>query len=262
LLAENLGLQLQAQPIDGLAGTYAKIIGTVLDKDSCYLSGADPLPDWPNISTLIKRKLEIGAGFVHHRYFLNNRERIRKWLWQEPPLTVDPDDILVNVRLGDFLPGTISPLGLVLHHSYYLYLLERLRFKRLYLMTDGPINHPYLNHFAKFSPIIIKGYGSEHFFAALAFNRIIMSNSTFCWWFSFISRATEIYLPMVNGSRCGSWSVGQLPNIDLRLDIPEVTHVYNITNWGAHQCQGPTAEECLNFHTFHKNSRLIFLPNL
>ncbi len=259
LLAEKLGLQLLAQPIPGFVGTHSEVAGAVINGDKCHLAGADPLPNWPDLGAIAGKRLELGPGFVHYRYFLNDRDKIREWLWQVPRLSVDPEDVLVNVRLGDFLPGRASPLGLVLHQSYYLYLLERLKFKRLYLMTDDPGDHPYLKHFSRFSPVLIKGSGAEHFFTALAFKRIIMSNSTFCWWFSFLSRAAEIYLPMVNGARCGSWGVGQLPGVDLRLDLPEVTHVYNVANWGAGPCRGPTDQERQELVAFHKNSKIVFL---
>jgi hypothetical protein len=125
-------------------------------------------------------------------------------------------------------------------------------------MTDDPGN-PYLDFLKKYNPIPVTGHGVEHFFKALAFNRIIMSNSTFCWWFTFISAAKEIYLPIINGNRMGSWNLMDLSHIDLRLDWPEVTHVYNIPNWG-NPCPGPTEQEKTEANNFGKYSKTLFLP--
>jgi hypothetical protein len=169
-------------------------------------------------------------------------------------MEVDPDAVLVNVRLREFVN-----LGIALHPYYYTSILDHMTFKKLYLMTDEPSN-PYLDCLAKYNPEIIQGYGPEHFFKALAFKRIVMSNSTFCWWFVFLSDAQEIYLPMLNGYRCGSWCVDHLPAIDLRLDLPGVTHVYNIPNVGPlAMCVSPTDKQKVEAMAYGKHSKAIFL---
>jgi hypothetical protein len=87
-----------------------------------------------------------------------------------------------------------------------------------------------------------------------------MSNSTFCWWFTFLSNAKEIYFPVLNGNRCGSWCLQSINSgIDLRLDLPEVTHVYNIPNWGSNKCPGITDKEKAEAVSFSKNSKVLFL---
>ena len=132
-------------------------------------------------------------------------------------------------------------------------------FKKLYLMTDDPGN-PYLDCLAKYNPEIVQGHGPEHFFKALAFKRIIMSNSTFCWWFVFLSGAREVYLPMLNGYRCGSWCIDHLPAIDTRLDLPGVTHVYNVPNVGPPpMCLSPTDEQRTEAMDYGKHSKAFFL---
>jgi hypothetical protein len=254
LLARRLGLALHANPIPGFPRTNDVIKGKVIPNLET-LSSADPIPSWPDLTGLEGKGFELTHGFVNSRYFIEDRERIKSWLALTPTIEVDPDDVLVNVRLGDF-----KPLGLVLDPMYYTHILERIKFKNLYLMTDEP-GHAYLDCFAKYKPKLITGYGLEHFEKALAFKRIIMSNSTFCWWFTFLSEAKEIYLPIINGNRCGSWCLAHLPSIDLRLDLPEVTHVYNIPNWGDLPLGlGPTEQERAEALSFAKQSKTIFLP--
>ncbi len=257
LLARKLGMTLQSEPLEGFPRTRDIISGSTHAVAKIHLNGADPMPSWPIISNLPVPYEEtidivIEHGWVNSRYFINDRDLIKTWFGSEPLMQVDPDDVLVNVRLKEF-----TPLGLTLDPIYYTSVLERMTFKKLYLMTDDPDNS-YLDIFKKYNPIPITGYGIEHFFKAISFKRIVMSNSTFCWWFTFVSDAKEIYFPMINGNRCGSWCLQHLPAIDLRLDWPEVTHVYNIPNWG-NPLPGPTDQEKAEALTFGKKSKTLFL---
>jgi len=258
LLARKLGRRLESEPIEGFPRTRDVVLGETTSVGRVFLNGADPMPRWPEISGLpvpYERNTEIWIehGWVNSRYFINDRDLIRTWFGGEPLMQVDPDDVLVNVRLKEF-----TPLGLTLDPLYYMSILERMTFKKLYLMTDDPGNQ-YLDIFKKYNPIMVSGWGVEHFFKALGFKKIVMSNSTFCWWFTFISDAKEIYFPMINGNRCGSWCLQHLPAIDLRLDWPEVTHVYNIPNWGPNPCPGPTNAERTEALAFGVKSKTLFL---
>ena len=248
LLARKLGYTLQSEPLEGFPRTQDILNGKTINPTK-KLNGNPTL----NINELQGHGHEIEYGFIHYRYFINDRELIKTWFYKNPPIQVDPNDVLINIRLREF-----CTLGLALDPNYYIYILDRITYKKLYLMTDDPRN-PYLNFLKKYNPIPITGHGSEHFFKALAFNRIIMSNSTFCWWFTFVSSAKEIYLPIINGNRMGSWNLADLSHIDLRLDWPEVTHVYNISNWG-NPCPGPTEQEKVEALAFGKYSKTMFLP--
>jgi hypothetical protein len=257
LLARKLGRRLVSEPLDGFSRTKDVVLGETASIGRVFLNGADPIPEWPKIPGLpvpYERNTEIWIehGWVNSRYFVNDRNLIKTWFCGEPLLSPEPEDVLVNVRLKEFIP-----LGLALDPTYYAFVLRRMTFKKLYLMTDDPGN-PYLDIFRKYNPIIVTGNGVEHFFKALAFKKIVMSNSTFCWWFTFLSDAKEIYFPMINGDRCGSWCLGHLPSIDLRLDWPEVTHIYNIPNYG-NSCSGPTDSERAEALAFGVKSKTLFL---
>ena len=255
LLARKLGLCLQSAPLDGFPRTRDVVCGVGESPKRVKFNGADPIPTWPTLDkahTELPIYAEIEHGWVNSRYFVDDRALIRTWFGSEPLMEVDSEAVLVNVRLKEFVT-----LGLALDPSYYTAVLEQMQFKELYLMTDYP-GHYYLDIFAKYNPKLVTGYGVEHFRKALAFKRIVMSNSTFCWWFTFVSEAKEIYFPMVNGNRCGSWCLDHLPEIDLRWDWPEVTTVYNIPNWGS-PLYGPNAQQREEARLFAKHSKVLFL---
>jgi hypothetical protein len=254
LLARKIGITLRSEPLDGFPRTQDVILGRRMEGIFDKLNGADPIPDWPRIGHLIGKNLEIEHGFVNSRYFVNDRDLIRSWFWIEPDMEVDPDAVLVNVRLREF-----EELGLALDPRYYTTILNRMGFKKLYVMTDD-LDNPYIRLFDEYKPAYVYGNAVDHFRKALAFKRIVMSNSTFCWWFTFVSRATEIYFPMINGGRCGSWCLGGLPDIDLRLDLPEVTTVYNIQNTLG-DCPSMTEEQRAEALFFGKKSKTIFMED-
>ena len=254
LLAQELGLAMSPAPLDGFPRTGETVEGKLVEGPVENVSGADPIPSWPNVDHLRNKRIEIEHGFVNSRYFMRDRYLIKSWLSGAQTYQADPGSVLVNVRLREFVG-----LGLVLHPYYYTSVLERMRFRKLYLMTDEP-GSPYLGFLSKYNPEIITGFGPEHFFKALAFRRIVMSNSTFCWWFTFLSDAHEIYMPMLNGNRCGSWCLDHLPSIDLRMDLPGVTHVYNVPNDGPlPMCLGPTEEQRSEAMSYGRNSKAIIL---
>ena len=253
LLAKKLGLFMRSVPLEGFSKTRDYIAGQAIDTVE-KLNGADPIPEWPDLSRLEGKGFEIEHGFVNSRYFMRDRDLIKSWLYDEPLMQPDTDAVLVNVRLKEFVP-----LGIALHPYYYEQILENIDFKKLYLMTDDPENS-YLNIFRKYNPELITGSGPEHFFKALGFKRIVMSNSTFCWWFTFLSDAQEIFLPMLNGNRCGSWCLDHLPEIDLRLDLAGVRHVYNIPNLGPKpMCIGPNADQIDEARYYGRFSTPVFL---
>lgn len=254
LLARRLGARLQSEPLEGFPRTRDVINGYPVAVGHIHLSGADPVPTWPDLTNVPKQvAVDIEHGWVNSRYFVDERDLIRQWFGGPPLADIDPDSVLVNVRLKEFVS-----LGLALDPLYYTTVLDQMVFRKLYLMTDDP-GHYYLDVFAKYNPVLVPGYGLEHFFRALAFKRIVMSNSTFCWWFTFVSEAKEIYFPMLNGNRCGSWCLDALPAIDLRWDWPEVTTVYDIPSWGQTPCPGPTEAQREEARLFAKKSKILFL---
>jgi hypothetical protein len=107
------------------------------------------------------------------------------------------DVVLVHVRLGDFFY-----MKRVLSFSYYESILEKLKFKKLYIVTDQP-NHEYIEQFKKYNIDLSLNTGDakEKFLKAQQFKRIVMSTSTYCWWFTFLSKATEIYIPDIENSK-------------------------------------------------------------
>lgn len=103
------------------------------------------------------------------------------------------NDLLINVRLGDF-----RQLGWIIDFSYYEKLINSIKFRKLYITTDDP-NDKYIKQFEKYKPdMSLNNYTVYRKLLLYSFfKKIVMSTSTFCWWFSFLSKNSEIYIPEI-----------------------------------------------------------------
>lgn len=112
-----------------------------------------------------------------------------------------------------------TPQELYLPFEYYEKALSMAKYDKIYICTDDP-NHEYLKNFKKYNPIIIRHkdpYSWEatidDFAFIMSFNKIITSQSTFCWWAAFLSSATEIYAPRPSN--------GFMSNSNITLEVTD-----------------------------------------
>src|SRR5690606_20691724 len=84
-------------------------------------------------------------------------------------------------------------LGRVISSEWYLKILEKESFNKLYIVGVAP-DEPYLKAFEKYDPIIVTSDPWNDFHFIKSFDKIICSNSTYCWWAAFLSEATTIYV--------------------------------------------------------------------
>ena len=96
------------------------------------------------------------------------------------------------MRTGDFWD-----FDWVIDFSYYQAILKRMQFNRLFIMTDD-FDDPYIERFSPYRPIELRGLHPLTQLALMRkFSRVVMSNSTFCWWGTFLGMAEEVYFPVL-----------------------------------------------------------------
>jgi hypothetical protein len=149
---------------------------------------------------------------AHTDYWIGyggHRQTIRDFITcQHKQTDLSPEDIVISLRLDDFIQLP-CPTSDIIPPQYYLNLIENHGwFRRLYIVCDT-IRHDwerkYLEFFGKWEPILLQ----ENMMHDCAIMRdcpvLLHSNSTLCWFMSFLSRSkSKRCIPKTNfyGGQC------------------------------------------------------------
>ena len=153
-----------------------------------------------------------------------NGTTMREFLEAPTPIAIDPEDIVLHVRLADFIGG-----NLVIDPAPQIAILRQARYNRLIIVctkpkTDAETN--YLKLFEEFHPVLQHGTELEDFAVLRSAKRILVTNSTFSWFAAFLGEATERWIPEPTFNQLGKISdtdhlYAAAMNYPLRnLDIP------------------------------------------
>jgi hypothetical protein len=210
ILAEDLGFALQAEALPGFPHTKKKIEGFSIQEPVQVLTGHKI--DWAGIrADRSHRRIVLDGWFQRYEYYRPWREKIRQWLAIDPAVRIPNirPGLVIHVRRTDYIQ-----LGWALPFSYYEEAIEAL------LPLDGEVwittddNHdPFLRKFSKWSPKFFKGNPLETILFMSRSSQLVMSQSTFSWWPTFLGDMTRVICPL---PQTGTWSaVTEFPGIDL-----------------------------------------------
>lgn len=150
------------------------------------------------------RKIVLRGFFQRTEYFAPHIDRIREWYRFVPTGTphalgthslgthsIVQSDVVVNIRRG----LDMARVDWILAPNFYRKALESMRnVGRVYVCGTG-IDKAIRAALAEYDPIYVDGTPHEHFTFLMLFDRMVMSNSTFCWWAAFLSHARELHAP-------------------------------------------------------------------
>lgn len=200
ILAEQLGFALEAEAIPGFPNTAQRVKGASWDTPVQTLSGH--IVDVAGVmADRSPRKIQLHGWFQRHEYYRPHREKIRQWLAFDPAIR-QPDeipDVVVHVRRTDYIP-----LGWALPFSYYDEALKRMlpNGGKILIMTDDR-KDPFFRKFARWNPRFSTGTALEDLLTMTKAKRLIMSQSTFSWWPTFLGDPQEVACPLPS---FGAWS--------------------------------------------------------
>ena len=147
------------------------------------------------------RRIVINGWFQRYEYYRPYRDRIRRWLAFDPALrpSGEKPDVVVHVRRSDYVR-----LGWALPFSFYQEALERLlpRGGRVLILTDDR-RDPFFRHFAPWRPKFSSGTAMEDLLCMTQAPRLVMSQSTFSWWPTFLGDPQTVVCPLPT---FGTWS--------------------------------------------------------
>ncbi len=137
--------------------------------------------------------------------FSGKREYIRDFLTSRHSTSIAANDIVMSLRLDDFIQLP-NPRSDILLPQYYMDILEKWfstenrEDGRLIIVSDTFRHyweHKYVEYFAKWSPIMVQNSILEDFALMRDCPSLIHSNSTLCWLASFLSRVkTHRFIPV------------------------------------------------------------------
>lgn len=185
LLAETNGFQLRAvPPPTDLVNVTACKEGVVhetpvvsIDEDAGCLLGKTPLSPG---------HYHLNGFFQHGDWYVPYIDRIRGFMSPAKAIgSVNTDDIVLHLRLGDY------PFSKWISPKWYYDVLKSQKFRKLYVVTADP-QARYINALKEWSPEIVP-IKDDNWDFLRSFSRVIISNSTYCWWAVFFGKAQQAF---------------------------------------------------------------------
>ena len=136
--------------------------------------------------------------------FGGEREYIREFFASQHSLELTPSDIVVSLRLDDFIQLP-NPKSDIVPPRFYMDALESWFSTnnnangRLIIVCDrikATWERKYLEYFDKWSPILIQNTIQHDCALMRDCHALVHSNSTLCWFMSFLSEKTRRFIPV------------------------------------------------------------------
>lgn len=223
-------------------------------------------------------KIILNGPFMNYKLYIEHLNELREYFKLEVPLKIIPEknDLVIHIRSGDiWYKETMKKYDLDIGHHSKEYLKKQLQVALPITFFCNIIDN---NNFDKiivvseykddlicqkikeiYSRTIIISESINHDFHLITkANNIIMSNSTFSWWSSFLSKAEKIYYPEI-----GYFKDNIKPYCD--LNIPNDNRYIKIklntrydtfnTNWNG---DDKDLEKCLNLYNKQINFFILW----
>ena len=127
----------------------------------------------------------------------SNGTTMREFMSAPAPIPVGQDDVVLHVRLGDYIDEAGS---IVIDPAPQIALLRKeLGDRKLIIVCAKPkrdMENNYLKFFEEFHPTLQHGTELEDFAVLRSANRIIVTNSSFSWLAAFIGSAEKRWIPV------------------------------------------------------------------
>ena len=162
----------------------------------------------------------------------NTKIYVYDYLNGENPVKLNPEDVVISLRLDDFiqLPCKTSD---ILPPQYYLDILEKMKMenKKVYIVCDRikyDWERKYVEFFNRWNPILLQNTLIQDIAFMRECNILLHSNSTLCWITSFLSNKTIRYIPKTNFYV--SQSLDKIDNMDALINVRPLDHseVYDL----------------------------------
>lgn len=153
-----------------------------------------------------RRPILVDGFFENYDFYRPYKNQIRQWLNREQVRlpAIKSDSLCINLRLGqDF-----NRLNRALRLNYFEEALDEMEWRHLNLVTDAP-GHPTVEALCKkyHAHVVPRCNWKQDFLTVMAHPKLIISDSSFCWWAAWLSDASEILCsgPELDNERYGGF---------------------------------------------------------
>lgn len=195
VLCEKLGMWLYTPPPKVFLPINPCFKDVDLKRGSTFMvtdGSADQLLDGQHILAGVTH-LHL-HGYFQKSWFYNPYRTEIKQMFDEGPKLINHDDIVIHLRLTDYFWHRVNS---VISSEWYINIVKAQQYKKCYVVVeDHPTNKKYLQFITggiRNCEVVTGGSALEDFNFIRSFDRIVCSNSTFCWWAAFLSNATKIW---------------------------------------------------------------------
>jgi len=128
------------------------------------------------------------------------------------------DEIVVHLRMDDFLSAGKDHTSLILHPNYFQEVLSKARLQYslpiriVFDQKNNPKEDAYLNQFLPYSPIFQSADLVMDFATLVKARVLVSSNSTFAWMAGFLAEDQKRYLPTI--SHVANQTLGKIEESD------------------------------------------------
>jgi len=148
--------------------------------------------------------IHLDRGFYQDVSLFNpHMSLITKEILNLPEIHKNMNDVVIHIRLDGFNHNGHN--SHIIDPNWYTSILDSLQYNKLFIVMDSKSGRiwkkqndhkkRYLDTFAPYNPIMVCGTAREDFEFLRSFDTIICSNSTFCFWASFLGEATHCFMP-------------------------------------------------------------------
>jgi hypothetical protein len=189
LLAEANGLELMVD------SPCPKIMEPTKPPEGKVVSGAFELVSFASLPLQkTTRAIHCHGFFQDENVFNEYRDKVRGF-WKIDKPAVNTEDLVVHLRLTDYYWANKTGWNqCVISPQWYIDIIRKEKYRKLYIVVEPHVtNGKYLLNFRSLNPEIVSKSPAEDFHFIRSFDRIVCSNSTFCWWAAYLSNASKVW---------------------------------------------------------------------
>lgn len=156
--------------------------------------------------------INLKGFFQKQQLYYNHRDKLKEIFKLDDNTNVDPQDLVVHIRLGDYVV-----LNQHLHPVVYFEIIKRIEYKNCIIITDQ-VDHPFIHSITQSIPNCTARQNSmmEDFKILLSAKKLLISQSSFSWWASFLGEQDKVYVPLYSSNSGYPWKLSpDTDDIDL-----------------------------------------------